>query len=308
MAALDPGQLSKRNNFNIFLTRIRTGKDFTLAESNGVKVKLDKSILKQVTSITHFDKFRDNKRSIILPTTTGEYVNINQLYKDSEFGGMDKVPGAEAEILQVNNLNKELSLIFDELGTDFISLKVGSGIYQVNYCEKTSKNPKCDFHFKGINGYVGHISYKMNSGATAFKQWSGTSLRNEPKIYNHPETQAFINTLKEMFPNGVPPGTNIAREIQDKNLQKMSVYGSDYGGLKGENNVDVVMQGILHIRKNTRYYELICTSHKLNNGDDITGDYEPVFMAFYANRNDHKIKNTRIVIHPRGGRPNLKFV
>jgi len=80
MATLNPNELAKRNNFNIFLTRIRAGVDFTLAESNGSKVKLDKSILSQLSSISHFDRFKSG-RSIMLPTTAGQYIQRKKMLK-----------------------------------------------------------------------------------------------------------------------------------------------------------------------------------------------------------------------------------
>lgn len=307
MATLSTTELAKRNNFNIFLTRIRTGKDFTLSESNGVKIKLNKSILTELTSITQFDKFKSG-RSIMLPTTNGQYVNISEIYKDSEFSGRTQATTAQ-EDAQIIRVNQQLKIIFDDVGKDFIPLKVGNTTYQVGFCESTPGTPKCDFHFKGTSGYVGHVSHKAGLGAKAFQQWSGTSARVEPKIYNHPETQAFINTLLQMFPNGIPQATTVGRRIQDENLKKMAVYGSGYGGMKGENNVDVTMQGVLNIQNRVRYYELTCASHKLNNGDNITGSYEPVFLAVYkGDRSDHGIKGARVIIQPIGGRNIQRFV
>ena len=307
MATLNPSELAKRNNFNIFLTRIRTGMDFTLSESNGSKVKLDKSILKDLSSISHFDRFKSGN-SILLPTTTGKYIRLTELYKDSQFSGRTQATTAQ-EDAQIIRVNQQLEKIFDKLGTEIIPLKVGTTTYQVGLCESTPGTPKCDFHFRGQNGYVGHVSHKAGNGAKAFQQWSGTSQRVEPLIYNHPETQAFINTLKDRFPNGIPAATTVGRGIQDDNLKKMAVYGSGYGGPKGENNVDVTMQGVLNVQSRGQYYELTCTGHKLNNGDRITGNYEPVFLAVYkGDRSDHGIKGARVIIQPIGGRTISKFI
>jgi len=307
MATLSPSELAKRNNFNIFLNRIRTGIDFILAESNGSKVKLDKSILKQLSSISHFDRFKSG-RSILLPTSSGQYISLTQIYKDSEFSGRTQATTAQ-EDAQIVRINQQLQKIFDKLGSEIIPLKVGATTYQVTICESTPGTPKCDFHFNGPNGYVGHVSHKAGDGARAFQQWSGTSQRVEPLIYNHPETQAFINTLKELFPTGMPSATTVGRKIQDENLKKMAVYGSGYGGPKGENNVDVTMQGVLNIQNRGRYYELTSSGHKLNNGDRITGNYEPVFLGVYkGDRSDHGIKGARVIIQPLGGRTISRFV
>ena len=112
-----------------------------------------------------------------------------------------------------------------------------------------------------------------------------------------------------MFANGMPPATTVGRRIQDENLKKLAVYGSGYGGVKGENNIDVVMQGVLNIQNRGRYYELTCSGHRLNNGDRITGNYEPVFLAVYkGDRSDHGIRGARVVIQPIGGRTISRFV
>jgi hypothetical protein len=307
MATLNPSELAKRNNFNIFLTRIRTGQDFTLSEANGQKVKLDKSILTNLSSVNQFDRFKSG-RSIMLPTTTGQYINITQIYKDSEFSGRTQATTAQ-EDAQIIRVNQQLTAIFDKIGSEIIPLKVGNTTYQVGLCESTPGTPKCDFHFRGVGGYVGHVSHKAGDGARAFQQWAGTSQRSEPLIFAHPETQAFISTLQDMFPNGIPPATTVGRRIQDENLKKMAVYGSGYGGVKGENNVDVTMQGVLSVQNRGRYYELTCSGHKLNNGDRISGSYEPVFLAVYkGDRSDHGIKGARVIIQPVGGRNIQRYV
>lgn len=307
MATLSQAELAKRNNFNIFLTRIRTGQDFTLAESNGQKVKLNRSILTQLSSISQLDRFKSG-RSIMFPTISGQYINLSQIYKDSEFSGRTQATTAQ-EDAQIIRVNQQLNAIFDQTGSEIISLKVGATIYEAGLCESTPGTPKCDFHFRGINGYVGHVSHKAGDGARAFQQWAGTSQRSEPLIYAHPETQAFINTLQDMFPNGMPAATTVGRRIQDDNLKKMAVYGSGYGGVKGENNVDVTMQGVLSIQNRGRYYELTSTGHKLNNGDRITGTYEPVFLGVYkGDRSDHGIRGARVIIQPIGGRTIQRFV
>jgi hypothetical protein len=297
MATLNPSELAKRNNFNIFLTRIRTGRTFTLSESNGQTIKLNTSILSQLSSISHFERFRSG-RSIMLPTDTGQFISLTQIYKDSEFSGRTQATTAQ-EDAQIVRINQQLNVIFDRLGSEIIPLKVGNTIYQVGRCESTPGTPK----------YVGHVSHKAGDGARAFQQWSGTSQRVEPLIFNHPETQAFITTLQNMFPNGMPAATTVGRRIQDQNLQKMAVYGSGYGGVKGENNVDVTMQGVLNVQSRGTYYELTCSGHKLDNGDRITGNYEPVFLGVYkGDRSDHGIRGARVIIQPIGGRTISRYV
>jgi hypothetical protein len=307
MATLDEKVLNKRNNFGIFVSRIKRGKNFILNESGGQVVQIDPSILERLKSVSNLSRFKV-QRSIVLPTITGASVRLTQIYKDSEFAGRTQSTTIQ-EDAQIIRINKELTVIFDDIGNEFIPLKVGSVVYNAGICESTPGTPKSDFHFRSLNTIVGYVSHKAGVGPRAFQQWSGTSQRVEPNIYFHPETQAFINTLKQMFPNGMPPATTVGRRIQDENLKKMAVYGSGYGGPRGVNNVDVTMQGILDVRNRGLNYELTCSGHKLNNGDRITGAYEPVFLGVYkGDRSDHGIKGARVIIQPIGGRTIKEYV
>ena len=307
MATLSVSELAKRNNFSIFVSRIRNAKEFKLNDGNGASVKLNKNLLKELTNISNFNKFKKGQ-SIVLLTDSGAEIRLTELYKDSEFSGRTQATTAK-EDAEVISINKQLTKIMDKLGTDFVPLKVGKTTYQVGLCESTPGTPKCDFHFAGQSGYVGHVSHKAGTSPRGFQQWAGTSQRVEPTIYGHPETQAFINTLMNMFPNGMPPATTVGRKIQDEGLKKLAVYGQNYGGPTGENNVDVTMQGTLNILKRGNYYELMSSGHKMNNGDRITGGYEPIFLAVYkGDRSDHGIKGARITINPIGGRTVSRFV
>ncbi len=306
MAPLSIPELKKRNNFSIFLKRIVSGKEFTLI-NNGGQVKLNKQLAQVIKTINDLSKFKQGQ-SISLPTDKGSTIRLNQIYKDSEFSGRTQATTAK-EDAEVISLNKQLKEILDGSGVDAISLKVGKTKYQVSLCESTPGTPKCDFHFKGPGGYVGHVSHKAGSGPRGFQQWSGTSQRVEPSIFSHSETQDFINTLKSLFPSGMPPGTTVGRKIKDEKLKYLAVYGNGYGGAKGENNVDTTMQGNLKIVKSGSSYILEASNHENVNGQRITGSYEPIFLAVYkGDRSDHGIKGARITINPIGGRTVKQFI
>jgi len=306
MASLSIPELTKRNNFNLFLKRISSNKDFTLI-NNGGKVKLNKKLVKDVKTIGDLSKFKEGQ-SINLPTDKGSTIKLTQIYKDSEFSGRTQITTAK-EDAEVVSLNGQLKEILDKSGVDSISLKVGKVKYDVFICESTPGTPKCDFHFKGPRGYVGHLSHKAGAGPRGFQQWSGTSQRVEPGIFSHKETQDFINTLKQMFPSGMPSGTTVGRKIEDEKLKYLAVYGNGYGGSKGENNVDTTMQGNLKIVKNGNFYVLKASNHENVNGQKITGSYEPIFLAVYkGDRSDHGIKGARITINPIGGRTVKQFI
>lgn len=306
MASLSVPELKKRNNFSLFLGRIRSNKEFTLVENKG-KVKLSKKLVSEIKTINDLSKFKEGQ-SIILPTEKGSSVKLTEIYKDSVFSGRTQATTAK-EDAEVISLNEQLDKIKDKLGVDFITLKVGKEKYQVSLCESTPGTPKCDFHFKGPSGYGGHISHKAGNGPRGFQQWSGTSQRVEPSIFSHPETQDFINSLKSKYPNGMPSGTTVGRKIKDDKLKNLAVYGNGYGGRKGENNVDTTMQGNLNIVKNGNLYVLKASNHENINGQKVTGSYEPIFLAVYkGDRSDHGIKGARITINPLGGRTVKEFI
>jgi len=308
MASLSPSELTKRNNFSLFLARIRAGQEFTLSNAGGKKIRLNKSILTKLKKITDFDKFKVGQ-SIILPTANSGTVKLTEIYKDSIFSGRTQSTTA-AEDAEVKDLNEQLEKIKQKEGVDFVKVKVGKNVYNVTSVVSTPGTPKSDFSFLDVNGNrVGHISHKDGTNPRGFQQWAGTSQRVEPLIYGHPETQDFINTLKNMFPDGMPPATTVGRKIKDNTLKNLAVYGSGFGGSPGINNVDLTVQGKMTLKKRGPLYEVSGSSHENVNGSKIDGGYEPIFLAVYkGDRSDHGIKSARITINPIGGRTVKQFV
>ena len=83
----------------------------------------------------------------------------------------------------------------------------------------------------------------------------------------------------------------------------MAVYGNGYSGSLGIQNVSIVLQGPVTLKGSK-----LSANHVHENGETITGDYEPVFMAMYKgpDRNDFGVKKTRVVISPLGGRKKIE--
>jgi len=303
MASLSPGELKKRNNFYLFRTRIASRGDFVLVESNGKKVKIDPKVANTLRSVDDLSQYQVGQ-SIVLPTTLKGEVRLTQLYKDSVFSGRTQNTTA-AEDAQVSAIRRKLTQLKEQLGTDSINLKIGKNYYQVVDVESTPGTPKSDFHFRDVNGnMVGFVSHKDGTSATSIQQWGGTSTRAEPAIAAHPETQAFVGTLQQMYPTGIPPATTVARKIKDERLKMMAVYGNGYGGGSNIQNVDILLQGTVRIDKvSVGKYKLAASSQTHNNGDFIGGAYEPVLMAIYkGDRSNYGIKGARIVISAKGGR------
>lgn len=274
---------------NVFVPKKKTDKDF--------KSALDFLHVKSKSS----DKIyiSDGKKEIL----------ITQLVKNHEFGG--KGAGAslaveEAAIQQTREAIEEC--MKKEKGP--IKVKCGTKTYSdIVGVEKTSGTPKSDFHL--INSQkeaVVWISHKDGSKAKDFQQWGGISERKEPQIFSHKETQKFIHDLKKTYPNGLPPATTLYRYIKDNDLKMLSVYGNQYGSKLGEQNVTVLLQGPVGLKKQGSSY-VLTANHVHYNGDSVDGDgYDPVLMAIYkGDRSDAGVKGTRIVISPVGGRKGIEF-
>ena len=308
MVALSPAELAKRNNFTLFVNRIKTNGYFTINEGNGQRVQITQKFAYQLNSLADLEKFKDNRNSVILPTgsTGSSSIRLSQLYKDDAFKTRKGNPNAKEEE-QIKLVREQLEKIKEKIGSDFIKLRVGSNTYEVTEVEKTPgfPEPKSDMNFIGRNGVrLGFCSLKSGVTARSIQQWGGTSVRFEPIIAADPEVQAFVKTAKEMFPTEIPQGTTVARKISNQKLKMQGIYGSGYGGSFGINNVDVVMQGTASINSiSPTEYKIIGSAMTHNNGSTLPPEYEPVLMAIYkGERNNYGIKNARLVISAIGGR------
>ena len=306
MVALSPAELAKRNNFTLFVNRIKTNGYFTINEGNGQRVQITQKFAYKLNSLEDLEKFRDNRKSIILPTgsTGSSSIKLSQLYKDNLFKTRTGNPTAKEEE-QIKLVREQLEKIKEKIGTDFIKLRVGNNTYEVTEVEDTPGTPKSDMNFIGRNGVrLGFCSLKNGVTARSIQQWGGTSVAREPIIASHPEVQAFVKTAKEMFPTEIPQGTTIARKISDQKLKMQAIYGSGYGGSFGINNVNLVLQGTVRINAiSFTEYKITGSAMTHNNGSTLPPEYEPVIMAIYkGERNNYGIKNARLVMSAIGGR------
>ena len=314
MVALSPKELAKRNNFTLFVNRIKTNGYFTLNESNGKRVKITQKFAYQLNSLQDLNKFKDNRGSVLLPTgTTGNgIIRLSQLYKDDAFKTRKGNPNAKEEY-QIKFVREQLEKIKEKIGSDFVKLRVGNNTYEVTEVEKTPgfPEPKSDMNFIGRNGVrLGFCSLKDGATAAAIQQWGGTSVRFEPIIAAHPEVQAFVKTAKEMFPTEIPQGTTVARKISNQKLRMQGIYGSGYGGSFGVNNVDVLLQGTVSINSiSFTEYKITGSAMTHSNGSTLPPEYQPVLMAIYkGDRSDYGIKNARINLYSKSGRTKRQMV
>jgi len=223
-------------------------------------------------------------------------------------------------------IERELENPRSHIDKDNPSITVRIGNYEFDHIvgvNKVSGTPKADLALVSCrNGHlenVGFISHKMGSVARDFGQWSGVTVQSAGRVIGtHPEVTSFVEVVRQYTaanPNWARvSGFAMMREINDETLKMYSLYGPEYGGQFGEQNVHVLLQGDPTLRKsNTKY--IMGATHVHNNGDRMIGSYVPSLMAIKKGawekiidptargvRSDFNIRGMRISIYPIGGR------
>jgi len=215
-------------------------------------------------------------------TDKGKAVTVkypHEFHKTPEFGGKGKGSGTAAEDRELSGLRKEIERAMVKNGISVLPMIVGKKKCMVVGVESTFGTPKSDFHLVDAKGEaVAWISHKDGSTAKDFQQYGGLA----DKIFkNNKEVTAWMNALKEKFPDGMKSGDTAWRNVKDRKLALQSVWGIDYGKARGKNNVDEFHQGPMKIKKRGRNY-IIQSKHQDNNGALPKGDYKAIFYARYT--------------------------
>ena len=307
MANLSIKELSKRNNFYIFIKRISIGQGFYIAGQDKL-VLLDQSVLNNVESVQDLEKYNKGK-SIVLPTIDNQQVKLSSLYKDSEFSSRTQNTTLQQDT-QIKSIANQIENIKAQTNKNYLRLRIGNEFYNVVSVINSPFGSKSDFNFIDFEGnYVGFVSHKHGCNPKDFQQWSGTSKRFQKVIFNHAETQSFISELTLRFKNGLPAASSIARKISDDSLKMMACFGTDYGKEFGLNNVNAIMQGNLLLKNQGDCYLLKASHNVILNGSLPDFSYEPVFIAIHKkDRSDHGIKDARVTVNPIGGRRIKEFI
>lgn len=307
MANLSLKQLAKRNNFYIFAKRIAIGQGFYIVNSDKLVI-LHTNILDNLVSIEDLNKYKISS-SIVLPTANGEVVKLSSLYKDSEFASRTQNSTARQDE-EIFNLSLIMDTIKEQTKKDYVTIKIVNNIYNVKSIKILGDKSKADFCFMDLdNKRVGFVSHKYGTSPRDFQQWSGTSKRFQHKIADHPETISFVSDLKELFKDGCPKASTVARKIIDPELKKVAVFGNEFGLKFSKDNVEAVMQGKLALEPSGEAFILSGSHYTIPNGELPLYGYDPVFMAVHKkDRADHWISNCRVTINPIGSRKIKQFI
>ena len=212
-----------------------------------------------------------------------------------------KSAGLDVEAKAINDLQSAITAAQVASGGP-ITVRVGKRtIKDVVGVEKTNGTPKSDFHLVNSSGKaVCFISHKKGSKPNDFQQWGGMT---EKEIASHKEVIAFAAEAKAKFGDKMPPGTSVYKKITDKKLKGMSVFGVNYGGQPGINNVDVLLQGDPGVKEVSPSQFVLTANHVHYNGDIPDGGFEPVMSLIYkGDRTNLGVKGGRASIYPIAGR------
>ena len=292
MANLSATELLKYDwRVEVFLKKY---KDSDLFETTTEKVKLvydddNAEILKK--------RVKQELSKLIFRDAKNKEYKLTSFVKTKEFGGKGAGSGVRIENIELTSLVKQIDEIKKKTAKADVPFRVGRKTYNVFTAVSTPGTPKSDLHLIDQNNReLVWISHKDGSRPTDIQQWGGMTERAEPKIFAQTETQNFIKDVRSKFGIIMPRATTVARKISSSLLKNMSVYGNQFGQALGRQNVSILLQGPIKVKKVGNFYELDANNVHLN-GDEITGGFEPVFMAMYkGDRSNFGIRGARFVI------------
>ena len=225
------------------------------------------------------------------------------------------------ETLALNNINAKLEAI-KKATNGQVRILLSDKFYQksqataviVEKFDKVDGTPKADFKIvdEDSEPFI-FISHKDGKSAKDFQQYGGIS---DADILNHPEVVAFLAKIKSIstdFAELPVGGREFAVPIKDPKLASMSIFGADFGGNFGLNNVHLVMQGNIILDPiKSEYgegcYTLNASGHVILN-PALTGnklmlsENDPYWPVLYVRYSEGKggsygFKNARIFIWP----------
>lgn len=298
--ALAPRELKKNNSrLQAFIRKYETGQPFVQVRQNW-----DNPTIHLELEPEKLEMLKRGEFPKAFKTKDGKVVAWSHLEKTHEFGGK----GAGFSTRDEDTALGEINTMLEDMknGKDEIELVLGDKTVKVAKFVSTKGTPKSDFHAVDASGNeVAWISHKAGSKAKDFGQWGGMSDRELKNVYARmPEAKeeilGFARDVLAKYPDGaIPRKTTIARKIKNGNLRGIAIYGNGFGGERGPQNVDLVLQGNPKFDGN----RLVATGSTHTNGDRIEQEFEPVLMAMYkGDRDNFGIKGARFSIYPAGGR------
>lgn len=299
---LSHSDLTKRggDRLDTFISKVKNQEPFLTTAGNVV--------LNQKEFSGFIDDFKKSGFSADLSailSATGAPVKVKypkDFYKTPDFGGKGVGFGTKAEDAYLASFQKEMQQVMENEKIFGIDLLLGKRLVRdIVRIESTPGTPKADFHFIDKDEKeVGWISHKAGKSAKDFQQYGGIT---HPVLFQSKDVQKFIDDLMAIKPDGLSKGESFWREIKDNTLIRKSVWGVDWGGKRGRNNVDEFHQGVMKLSKQKNVW-VITSSHYLINSEIPDGAYDAYLMARYTSERDaFGLQNVRIGVFPKGQKP-----
>ena len=233
-------------------------------------------------------------------TTGGTVLYPGDFYKTPELGGKGIGFGTAAEDKYLSSFRKRLEQAMEDAEDGALDMMVGGRMVRVTGVDQPKGTPKADFYLIDDKGeQTAWISHKAGSKSNDFQQYGGLTERGTGGAFaRSKQVNDFINKLKELYPNGMKSGDSAKRDIKldgdGKNIVLKSIYGIDYGGKPGLNNIDEFHQGEMYLVKKGKVY-MIKSKHSAQNGFIPTDDYKAILYARYSSDMNHfGIKSMRV--------------
>lgn len=291
-----------------FLQKVKGGLPFATI-SKGDAIIDPKEMDRVVAYMTADNGFPLNRTFLTVNTNKGVLKVPNDFLKTGEFGGKGQGSGTNAETMAMNYFNAKLNELLGQIDMPYIKLKINGREVKAAAMVKTEgkyegKEPKSDMTIVDVEGNpVAYISHKAGSSAKHYQQYGGLSY----SIYaNNREVNSFMkDVLKRVGEEGLVPGQSFYREVKDEQLMRQAIYGAEYGGKPGPNNVDEFHLGNMNLVKDGDGY-VINSVHMGTNGDlsSMTDGFTPVlFIRAQQKRGDARaagvvVRNARVGIFP----------
>ncbi len=275
----------KRGNskrFDIFLDKIKNKKEF-LTTKGDVIIKgppLDR------------EEFAKDRFTREFDTNRGKVFYPGDFYKTPEFGGKGKDSQVAAENKALNFFRKELDKAMSENEGGAIELIIGGRVVRCTGIDQPKGTPKADFYIiDDMGDQVAWISHKAGSKSSDFQQYGGLTDKGTGGVFQrNKQVLAFVEKIKELYPEGMKSGNSVFRKIKmngdGKDIALRSIYGIDYGKARGLNNIDEFHQGDMKLKKKGKYY-MIKSAHSAENGFIPKDDYRCILYARYTQNMHH---------------------
>ena len=287
---------SPKDRLPTFLEKIIMKSPFTLA--NGKQVVIDPNEFERIADWFNGPRSTNLKMN----TIDGNLISFSALEKTKEFGGEEAGQREKTEQGQIEGIAQELEDAKN--GQPYIELIVGNSKIHAARVSKTlelvnGRQPKSDMTvYDENNNPVAWVSLKD----TKFR-WGGWN-----HMMHRPEIAAWIARIKAINGGVLQPKESYGLHTSD-DIKNMVVFGKDFNSGKfGISNVNAVLIGWTHIKKNGKKYVL--SANKIYpNGVTPTGEDEPYLVVRYMlGRPDVGLKNARAETNTKNETRNVKWL